>query len=228
MRRFHIPATTITRVIFSAVSFSASYATYSPTVCSTEDANAENVSTEGNGHEMRLKHVIVILRHGDRAPVSKSIGPKYPQTKEIDDLWRSKLPSGLTEDLLRGVAKSQSIDNDDDLYNGRDQNDHPYGQLTEIGVKQCIALGSHLRKVYVDEKGFLPNVMTEDIIYARSVPSINVFAGIFFSTGYDMSRGREKMPLFFFLQQSLPPVYDRHRLLPSILRSYYSVFRSHF
>ena len=202
MLRFRIPATTMTRAVLSAVSLSASYA-YSPTVCSTEDSSAENVSTAGNEHEMRLKHVIIILRHGDRAPVSKSIGPMYPQTKEIDNLWRSKLPSGPTEELLKGVAKSQSIDSDDNLYNGRDLEDHPYGQLTEIGVRQCIAVGSHLRRVYVDEKGFLPNVMSEDIIYSRSVPSMNSFAGIVHFAANKMWMGRVKFHLFLFLQHSL-------------------------
>lgn len=167
MYRFRGHIASATRAVLLAATFSTSCANSYSTVCSNENVASDSLPAEKEGAQMHLKHVIVIFRHGDRAPVSRSIGPNYPQTKEIDDIWRSKLPSGLTEDLLKGIARSQSVDSDDNLYNGRDLTDYPYGQLTEIGSKQCMELGSHLRRLYSHDKGFLPNVMTAETIYTR-------------------------------------------------------------
>ena len=158
-----------TTVLSSAAMLAASYTNASTSSCSSDTvtAIANKVSTIGMNDDVLLKHVIIVMRHGDRAPVSKSIGPKYPHTKESDDIWKAKLVTGLTEEILKGIAKEQSGGKDDSIYTGRDILDHPYGQLTEIGANQLIQVGAHMRKVYINEKKFLPDVLTEEIIYSR-------------------------------------------------------------
>jgi hypothetical protein len=98
----------------------------------------------------------------------KSIGPNFPHSSEVDDLWRSKIVSGVNEELLKGVAKSQSNIADDNIYTGRDVADIPFGQLTDVGANQLKLLGSNLREKYVIRNKFLPEVLTGDVIYTRS------------------------------------------------------------
>ena len=119
----------------------------------------------------RLHHVVVVHRHGDRAPVTRSIGPKYPQSPDVEAVWRGKLISGSNEALLKAVAKAQSIhegtENDDDLYRGgRDAIGTPYGQLTNKGSEQLQALGWALRSRYVGT--LLPPTVPADAIYSRT------------------------------------------------------------
>jgi hypothetical protein len=131
-------------------------------ICKDNDSR----TVESNDYEYALKHVIVVMRHGDRAPVSKSIGPNYPNNQEIEDLWSTKLVSGDIEDLLIGIAGKQSTDGNDCIYQGRDVGDKPYGQLTDIGALQLILLGSRLRSAYVGS--LLPEIITDEVIYTRS------------------------------------------------------------
>ena len=156
------------RVLIGSVSALACYSHNAMTVSlCTEENNDVRKSSAGNESPYDLKHVIIIMRHGDRAPVSKSIGPNYPHNKEVEDIWRTKIASGTNEELLKGVAKLQANGGDDNIYTGRDIGDSPYGQLTDIGVNQLRLLGQKLRKRYLIEDKFLPETLTGDIIYTR-------------------------------------------------------------
>jgi Histidine phosphatase superfamily (branch 2) len=150
---------------FVIATFSASL--FARTTCSNEE-NVSSSIEQAATSIYNLKHVIVITRHGDRAPISKSIGPNFPHSSEVDDLWRSKIVSGVNEELLKGVAKSQSNIADDNIYTGRDVADIPFGQLTDVGANQLKLLGSNLREKYVIRNKFLPEVLTGDVIYTRS------------------------------------------------------------
>ena len=86
----------------------------------------------------------------------------------MQNLWQEKLLSGHNLELMKLMAKSQSNDNNDDVYTGRDIASIPYGQLTNKGSSQLIDLGRTLRDVYVDQHKFLPAHLTGDMIYARS------------------------------------------------------------
>lgn len=143
-----------------------SIASFARTTCSNE-VNTSSID-QAPTSIYNLKHVVVIMRHGDRCPISKSIGPNFPHNSEVDDLWRSKIVSGANEELLKGVAKSQSNTADDNIYTGRDVADIPYGQLTDVGANQLKLLGSNLREKYVIRNKFLPEVLTGDVIYTRS------------------------------------------------------------
>jgi len=126
----------------------------------------------------QLHHVVVVHRHGDRAPVTRSIGPKYPPSTDVEALWRGKLISGANEALLKAVATAQRDDDDDDdtgavtddLYHGgRDAAGIPYGQLTDKGSEQLQALGRALRSRYVGGGDtFLPPTVPADAVYART------------------------------------------------------------
>ena len=152
-------------------------ASVSALVCNSHNAMTSSLCAEGKNDMQEasaddeppydLKHVIIIMRHGDRAPVSKSIGPNYPHNKEVEDIWRTKIASGSNEELLKGVAKLQAVGADDNIYTGRDVGDLPYGQLTDIGVNQLRLLGQKLRKRYVIENKFLPEHLTGEVIYTR-------------------------------------------------------------
>ena len=156
------------RVLIGSVSALACYSHNAMTVSlCTEEKNDVRKSSAGNESPYDLKHVIIIMRHGDRAPVSKSIGPNYPHNKEVEDVWRTKIASGTNEELLKGVAKLQAVGADDNIYTGRDIGDSPYGQLTDIGVNQLRLLGQKLRIRYLIEDNFLPETLTGDIIYTR-------------------------------------------------------------
>ena len=45
----------------------------------------------------QLHHIVVLHRHGDRAPVTRSIGPKYPHSLEVST--HSKTPYHTPSDF---------------------------------------------------------------------------------------------------------------------------------
>jgi Histidine phosphatase superfamily (branch 2) len=130
--------------------------------------SAGNILLKQPQSKLKLKHVIVMHRHGDRAPVTKSIGPSFPPTKEVEDLWLSKLISGPNEIMLKAIAKKQSPEGEESLYTGRDTAMIPYGQLTDLGLEQLIDLGRNLRRRYIDGDAFLPGELNDEVIHARS------------------------------------------------------------
>jgi hypothetical protein len=75
--------------------------------------------------------------------------------------------SGRREKALAKVAAAQSNGNTN-LYTGRDIDEAPYGQLTNIGVDQLFKLGADLRVTYVDKLSFLPQNLHKDVLYTRS------------------------------------------------------------
>jgi hypothetical protein len=135
---------------------------------SSNDSGGSTASNSSSSDEKKLAHVIVLHRHGDRAPVTKSIGPKYPHTIEAENAWRTRLISGKNEELLKEVAKAQCSQGKDDLYTGRDVSKIPYGQLTDVGSEQLQALGASLKYRYTKENLFLPEDLNGDHIFARS------------------------------------------------------------
>ncbi|CBJ32253.1 conserved unknown protein [Ectocarpus siliculosus] len=69
----------------------------STSVCSPRDSGTNKHSFRSTGHPavpdgLRLKQVVVICRHGDRAPVSSSLGKILDDGPDSVKLWNSKLP----------------------------------------------------------------------------------------------------------------------------------------
>lgn len=123
-----------------------------------------------------LDKVIVIHRHGDRAQISRSIGPSYPEHDSIKKIWHDRLPNEETLSKMYNVAITASSETkqfDDDikmqLYSGFDESNYPYAQLTQLGSEQLTAIGTHLRTRYVDS-GILPDIKLDNAasIYCRS------------------------------------------------------------
>ena len=87
--------------------------------------------------ELVLRHIIILTRHGDRAPISRSIG-----TFKVDDnFWKDTLPP--KEDVARwdemhpveDMAPVKRLDHAQEVF----------GQLTARGAEQLRALGNILR-----------------------------------------------------------------------------------
>ena len=48
-----------------------------------EKSNQRRSTCTAHQATKQLHHVVVLHRHGDRAPVTRSIGPKYPHSLEV-------------------------------------------------------------------------------------------------------------------------------------------------
>merc|ERR1719329_1308172 len=81
---------------------------------------------------LTLSQVIVIHRHGDRAQISREIGPNYPEHDDITEIWKTKLPTEETMSILAVAANHEEGVPTSTLYTGWDAQNVPYAQLTEI------------------------------------------------------------------------------------------------
>lgn len=141
--------------------------------------------------ELVLQKVAVITRHGDRAQISKSLGPRFPSNDELIGTWSGKLPSESTLRTLLSVASADRIPNNattgdeifrsnsgigkdlfDEAYAGRDVINFPFGMLTERGVQQLQAVGAMLRNRYLNVNKVFEQAsggsITPDQLYLRS------------------------------------------------------------
>eukprot|EP00941_MAST-03F_sp_MAST-3F-sp1_P004133 g4133.t1 len=111
-------------------------------------------STKVNAHgRAELRQVVVIHRHGDRTPIN-DIGGALARTEDDVKFWSSLLPSDSdVEDLYRGWSFDESK-----LF----KEESASGLLTRRGVQQLHALGTNMRKRYVDQLGFLPEILPEN------------------------------------------------------------------
>lgn len=126
--------------------------------------------------QLSLRNVVVIHRHGDRSQISREIGPKYPEDHQIETTWTNAMPHAQSlramaaaAELPEEFASSASKEAKDALYTGWDQLNTPYGQLTELGVRQLMNIGEELRRRYVGT--LLPADNTDDmssLLYCRS------------------------------------------------------------
>ena len=121
---------------------------------------------------LSLTNVVIIHRHGDRSQISREIGPNFPESSDVKDIWNSKLPvhttmlsmaaaAHLPPDLLHDDVKSA-------VYSGWDVKNIPYGQLTELGASQLTDIGKELRRRYVGT--LLPDTSLDasTLLYCRS------------------------------------------------------------
>ncbi|ORX96887.1 phosphoglycerate mutase-like protein [Basidiobolus meristosporus CBS 931.73] len=113
--------------------------------------------------DMELKHVQVIVRHGDRTPISI-----LPQQAEHNVFWNCTDETPEYNHLKLYGSNSNEIYNqilDNAAFN-------PYakeyllgtcmtGQLTPKGMRQKEHVGKELRKIYVDKLGYLPKSLNK-------------------------------------------------------------------
>eukprot|EP00300_Choanocystis_sp_HF-7_P003170 c12394_g1_i1.p1 GENE.c12394_g1_i1~~c12394_g1_i1.p1 ORF type:complete len:497 (+),score=99.52 c12394_g1_i1:44-1492(+) len=98
------------------------------------------------------KHVVVLLRHGDRTPIASHGGPNLECLKDAP-FWASILPS--IEEQYRYDQLSPVV------YLGAeipfvDSGIQPRAQLTITGQNECLQIGSAMRRRYVEEYQMLP------------------------------------------------------------------------
>ena len=124
---------------------------------------------------LALRNVVVIHRHGDRSQISREIGPLYPADPAVETIWNSAMPTHDTLYAMGAAAAppgefvlSGSKDVNDAVYTGWDRQNAPYGQLTDLGARQLMAIGTELRRRYVGT--LLPADANEAsaLLYCRS------------------------------------------------------------
>lgn len=128
-----------------------------------------------------LERVVVVHRHGDRSQIARSIGPNFPETTEVTEFWKTKLPDSSLLRAMASVAFSASplppdaigasssgVPEGEGMYYGEDARSFPYAQLTEVGARQLEAVGRQLRKRYLSPLTEGQQTPLSSLIYARS------------------------------------------------------------
>lgn len=113
----------------------------------------------------KVVQVVLLHRHGDRAPISRGIG-SHSLTEEDTAFWASKLPDERHMERLGREIPVETRMGDEERTR-HDRTSTPYGQLTARGAAQMHALGRALRRHYVDTLGVLP-ADAPSAVYARS------------------------------------------------------------
>ncbi|TDH69912.1 hypothetical protein CCR75_008493 [Bremia lactucae] len=164
-----------------------------------------------NGRNVILRHVLIFHRHGDRTPVLTFIGSKMEPTPEENDFWASKVATPEQIELLQQTAKVVGPDKTQPPFiTPSKESQHPYGLLTQKGVKHMTNKGRALREKY----GHLldHDVKVEDIyILSSSVPrtieSVQCLLRGFFSRHDDQ---QSRIPQFYvhtYKHNVLAPVH---------------------
>lgn len=130
--------------------------------------------------QLRLHQVQILLRHGERTPVNArftnaGLAPFWPYCSAMRQLrnavldpntdrfsvleWKRRLETmGPNDAPVMASGPSGELDDICDM-----------GMLTDRGRETTFQLGQRLRKLYVDQLGFLPaGVKNTDFIYLRS------------------------------------------------------------
>ncbi|KHO00812.1 Histidine phosphatase superfamily, clade-2 [Metarhizium album ARSEF 1941] len=132
--------------------------------------------------QLRLHQVQVLLRHGERTPVNArftnaGLAPFWPYCTAMRQLrnavldpntdrfsvleWRRRLETmGPNDAPVMASGPGGELDDICDM-----------GMLTDRGRETTFQLGQRLRKLYVDQLGFLPaGVENTDFVYLRATP----------------------------------------------------------
>lgn len=91
-----------------------------------------------------LKHVTVIARHGDRAPIRGVLG-SWKFSKEDAKFWEARLPASAVEQELDNLCP---VRGKPDAPTDAKWGAAPRGQLTALGVQQAKGVGQWLRAAY--------------------------------------------------------------------------------
>lgn len=136
--------------------------------------------------QLRLQLVQVLLRHGERTPVNArfanaGLAPHWPYCRAVRQLrsavldpdasspdsawstleWRRRLEAFGPNDAPR-VATGPRGELDDIC---------DFGMLTDRGRETTFELGKRLRRLYVDQLGFLPpSIQSSEFMYLRATP----------------------------------------------------------
>ncbi|KOS18832.1 putative acid phosphatase [Escovopsis weberi] len=143
--------------------------------------------------QLRLQQVQVLLRHGERTPVSTrflnaGLPPHWPYCSAVRQLRAAVLdgpppstpagdPPRRTFSKVEWRQRLETFGRDDDSPvvaagpNGELDAICDAGMLTDRGRETTHALGARLRRLYVDRLGFLPpSIDNDDAFYLRATP----------------------------------------------------------
>lgn len=133
--------------------------------------------------ELELRLVQVLLRHGERAPVSArfqnaGLAPYWPYCNAAKRLRSVAFtPQDVSEwDSLQWRRRLERFGEDDGPIiaagpGGEVDGICQLGELTDKGRETTYALGQRLRKLYIDQLGFMPKLIADaDLIYLRATP----------------------------------------------------------
>ncbi|EAQ89084.1 hypothetical protein CHGG_05703 [Chaetomium globosum CBS 148.51] len=135
---------------------------------------------------LELQLVQVLMRHGERTPVSArfqnaGLQPWWPYCASARQMRSAVLASTNTKadhsfDTLEWKRRLETFGNNDEpvIAGGpKSQLDDicDMGSLTDLGRQSTYQLGLRLRKHYVDRLGFIPSTISSaDFLYLRSTP----------------------------------------------------------
>ncbi|OAA71147.1 Histidine phosphatase superfamily, clade-2 [Cordyceps fumosorosea ARSEF 2679] len=136
---------------------------------------------------LRLQQVQVLMRHGERTPVSNRFAAHLPefwpycsQAAHMNSLVLDPSSSAWTPlewcrrlETFSPDSQTPALGRANPPGTGSADNMCELGQLTDKGRATTTALGLRLRRLYVDQLGFLPGKLTPavaDALYLRSTP----------------------------------------------------------
>ncbi|RMZ86568.1 hypothetical protein DV736_g6210, partial [Chaetothyriales sp. CBS 134916] len=134
---------------------------------------------------LELRLVQVLLRHGERAPVSTrfqnvgtGLAPYWPYCNAAQQMRSVAMISGHASswDSLRWRRRLERFGSDDGPLiatgpGGEVDGICQLGELTDKGRETTYELGSRLRRLYVGQLKFMPALITNaDLVYLRATP----------------------------------------------------------
>lgn len=113
-----------------------------------------------------LKHMVVVHRHGDRAPISPVVG-KVIRSLDHEDFWQARLPRAEEIAAWLSLHPVELPAGDEAM----DAGEATLAQLTARGASELRNLGASLRRHLVDGAALLPAALDPSLLYARSTNS---------------------------------------------------------
>ncbi|KAG9544268.1 phosphoglycerate mutase-like protein, partial [Aureobasidium melanogenum] len=132
--------------------------------------------------ELALQQVQVLLRHGERSPVSArfknaGLSANWPYCNAAQHLRSVIMSANDSWDELAYRRRLETFDEKDDsptLSHGPGRETDGIclpGELTDQGRASTLALGQRLRGLYVDQLGFMPAILQDaNHMYLRATP----------------------------------------------------------
>ncbi|KAI9741786.1 MAG: hypothetical protein M1834_000172 [Cirrosporium novae-zelandiae] len=133
--------------------------------------------------ELQLQLVQILLRHGERTPVSArfrnaGLEPYWPYcnaAKKMSSVAMTSSDSSSWSEL-QWRRRIETFGDDDDPViatgkNGEVDGVCQFGELTDKGRQTTLELGQRLRHLYVDQLKFMPRLIADaDMFYLRATP----------------------------------------------------------
>lgn len=135
-------------------------------------------------HELELAHVLVLFRHGDRSPITRTVGAHLRMDATETQFWITRL-ADLDDiaTLNRGTRVVNAQCPSDPPLSPRHGGRWPCGQLTAKGVVGMRAKGAALRAKYaafLDKLDPMQDVYVESTNIRRTIRSAqSVLSGMF-------------------------------------------------